>query len=251
MTRWTIITGTSTGLGEAMAELLLRGGVHVLGVARRTSDRLTQVASEPGSGHLEQWTVDLVEAQAVAMRVSHWLEHLPVTGLQRIDLINNAASIPTVAPLSDVPAAELARTLRVGLEAPLMLTAAFIKATETWSIPKRVLNISSGLGRRPMASQAAYCAIKAGLDHATRCIALDEGAKTYGVRISSMAPGVIETGMQSWLRAADPALFPDQPNFVTLHTSGSLTAPLEAAQQVLARLDRADFGTDPVSDVRR
>ena len=48
--------------------------------------------------------------------------------------------------------------LRVGLEAPMLLTAAFLKATLSLNIPRKVLNISSGLGRRPMASQAVYCA---------------------------------------------------------------------------------------------
>ena len=57
----------------------------------------------------------------------------------------------------------------------MLLTAAFLRATRNWAIDKRVLNISSGAGKRPVAGWAAYCAAKAGLDHFSRVVALDEG----------------------------------------------------------------------------
>ena len=59
-----------------------------------------------------------------------------------------------------------------------------------------------------MASQAAYCAAKAGMDHFTRCVALDEAIKPHGAKVCSLAPGVIDTDMQVQLRGADPAAFP-------------------------------------------
>jgi NAD(P)-dependent dehydrogenase (short-subunit alcohol dehydrogenase family) len=132
----------------------------------------------------------------------------------------------------------------------MQLTSAFLRATQGWSGVRKVLNISSGLGRRAMASQAAYCAAKAGMDHFTRCVALEEALQTNGAKVCSLAPGVIDTGMQEQLRAADSGVFPDQAGFMNLKTSGSLTSPEEAAKRVLAVLMRADFGTHPVADVR-
>jgi benzil reductase ((S)-benzoin forming) len=111
-------------------------------------------------------------------------------------LINNAGVIPRIGPLQDADAADLAHALRVGLEAPMQLTAAFLHATQSWPGARKVLNISSGLGRRPMASQSAYCAAKAGMDHFTRCLALEEAAKPHGAKVCSLAPGVIDTDMQ-------------------------------------------------------
>jgi NAD(P)-dependent dehydrogenase (short-subunit alcohol dehydrogenase family) len=132
----------------------------------------------------------------------------------------------------------------------MQLTSAFLRATQGWSGVRKVLNISSGLGRRAMASQAAYCAAKAGMDHFTSCVALEEALQTNGAKVCSLAPGVIDTGMQEQLRAADSGVFPDQAGFMNLKTSGSLTSPEEAAKSVLAVLMRADFGTHPVADVR-
>jgi NAD(P)-dependent dehydrogenase (short-subunit alcohol dehydrogenase family) len=140
--------------------------------------------------------------------------------------------------------------LRVGLEAPMQLCAAFLGATENWHMPRKVVNISSGLGRRAMASQAGYCAAKAGMDHFTRCLALDEALKPNGAKVTSLAPGVIDTDMQIQLRGAAPENFPDQNGFQQLKTTGMLTSPADAAKRILDYLNRPDFGSNPVSDVR-
>ena len=115
---------------------------------------------------------------------------------------------------------------------------------------RQVLLISSGLGRRAMAGSASYCAAKAGLDHLARVVALEESGLPHGARIVSLAPGVIDTDMQVQLRSADPALFPERERFVGLQTAGQLDSPAQAAAKVLRYLDRADFGANPVADVR-
>src|SRR6185369_4887665 len=149
-----------------------------------------------------------------------------------------------------IAAQELEDAIRVDLEAPLLLTAAFLRATQAWPAQRKVLNISSGLGRRAMASQALYCAAKAGLDHFTRCVALEEAQRPNGAKVCSLAPGVIDTDMQVQLRSSDPAQFPDMGYFTGLKDQGTLTSPEEAARRVIAYLARADFGSHSVGDVR-
>lgn len=61
---------------------------------------------------------------------------------------------------------------------------------------------------------------------------------------------MIDTDMQVQLRSTDDALFPDRSGFAGLHQGGQLTSPDEAARRVLAYLARADFGQNPVADVR-
>ena len=165
-------------------------------------------------------------------------------------LINNAGVLPPLAPLSELSAADIMQTLRVGLEAPMLLSAAFLRATASWLMMKRILNISSGNGRKPMASQASYSAAKAGMDHYTRCLALEETAKPRGARVCSLAPGVVDTDMQAHLREADEAAFSSKAVFLNYHAQGLLTSPHDAAQRVLAYMNRSDFGSNPVADVR-
>lgn len=245
----TILTGASRGMGLAMAQQLLAAGHDLLTLSRKTNDALAAQAASAGR-QLEQWPQDLARADVAAARLETWLQGQDTKGLASVTLINNAGLIPRIAPLADIPAAQLADALRVDLEAPMLLTAAFLRGTASWQLPRKVLNISSGLGRRAMAAQAAYCAAKAGMDHFTRCVALEEQALPNGARACSLAPGVIDTDMQVQLRSAEPERFPDMGNFVGLKEKGLLTSPEEAARRVLAYLARPDFGSNPVADVR-
>lgn len=236
-------------MGLGIAEQLLAPDHQLLCISRRDSPALAKLAAAQ-SCTLTQWDMDLSDAQAVAARLSVWLAGLNLNTLKSATLINNAGVIPAVVPLSASDPGELTQALRVGLEAPMLLTAAFLKATGHLGMPRKVLNISSGLGRRPMASQAAYCAAKAGLDHFTRCLALDEAHKPNGAKVCALAPGVIDTDMQTQLRRARPENFPDQAGFAQLKESGQLTSASDAARRVLAWLARPDFGQQPVADVR-
>lgn len=245
----TLLTGASRGMGLAMAQQLVAAGHELITLSRQTAPSLTAAAEAAGTP-CAQWAVDLADPAAAASRLQAWLTQRGPAGLASVTLINNAGVLPHIAPLGEISADDLARALRVDLEAPMVLTAAFLSATATWDIPRRVLNISSGLGRRAMASQAAYCAAKAGMDHFTRCVALEEAGRPNGARVCSLAPGVIDTDMQVQLRGADPALFPDIGNFQGMKDKGQLTTPEAAAARVLAWLARPDFGANPVADVR-
>ena len=245
----TILTGGSRGMGLAMGQQLLQNGHHLLSIARKTSNELTPFASKPEQ--LLQWEQDLAQSATAAQRLATWLGGLKSADWASITLINNAGVIPKIAPLSQLPAADMINALRVGLEAPMALTGAFLAATDSWQIPRKVLNISSGLGRRAMASQASYCTAKAGMDQFSNCVALEEASKPNGAHIVSLAPGVIDTDMQVQLRSASHDDFPDATNFAQLKSDGKLLSPQDAGARVLAWLERPDFGEHVIADVRR
>lgn len=248
----TILTGASRGMGLAMAEQLLQPNHTLLCISRHANPDLAALAHAKGAT-LIQWTEDLAQGASVSRKLEAWLlaqVSASSNGFASATLINNAGVIPRITPLSQSDADDLAQALRVGLEAPMQLSAAFLRATDSWPSLRKVLNISSGLGRRAMASQAAYCAAKAGMDNFTRCLALDEALKPNGAKVCALAPGVIDTDMQVQLRGADDALFPDRQGFAGLHHGGHLSSPAQAAKKVLAVLARADFGQHPVADVR-
>ena len=236
-------------MGLAMARRLLKPDNTLLCISRKTNETLATQAKMAGTA-LQQWTQDLAAGADISARLEQWLREQAGAGFASAVLINNAGMIPRIGPLSEADADNLAQALRVGLEAPMQLTAAFLRATETWPGPRKVLNISSGLGRQAMASQAGYCAAKAGMDHFTRCVALEEALKPNGASVCALAPGVIDTDMQTQLRGADASSFPDQHNFISLKDKGLLTSPDEAAARLLAYLERPDFGSQPVADVR-
>jgi len=249
-----IITGASRGLGLALARALLARGHRVLAISRQPV-----AADVPADAGLQHWPMDLADPALAAAALHDWLTSQNVNHPASATLINNAGVISEPAPLSEGKSAELARALRVGLEAPMLLTAAFLKATSGWAGPRKVVLVSSGLGRRAMAGSAAYCAAKAGLDHLARALALEEAVKANGARVVSLAPGVIDTAMQLQLRSADPSRLP-QP----FRRAGALPGPARpgparhpgpgrgqaAGLPGPTRLRQPDFGTNPVADVR-
>jgi len=238
-----ILTGASRGLGLAMARQLHAEGRRLLTLSRQPNPSL----DGPG---VEQWAVDLAQPAEAATRLAAWVAALPRECIASLTLINNAAGLSTPAPLDAGDAADMSAALRVGLEAPMLLSAAFLRASADLAVTRKVLNISSGLGRHAMAGSAVYCATKAGLDHLSSAIALEQALLPNGAKVVSLAPGVIDTDMQLQLRSADPALFAERARFVGLKDSGQLDSAAAAAAKVLAWLDRADFGKDPIGDVR-
>jgi len=243
-----ILTGASRGLGQAMAAHYLGQGAFVLGLSRR------HAADLKPSEHFEQWPVDLSDPLPLAARLGAWLAEFEARAHgalpRRVRLIHNAAMLSDPGNVDGSDPAALAQSLRIGLEAPVALTAAFLRATSHWACDRRVLFVSSGLGRRAMAGSAAYCAQKAGLDHFARALALEEAAHPHGARVASVAPGIIDTDMQKQLRGADAARFAAQATFAGFHANGALDSPASAAAKVIALLERADYGENPVADVR-
>jgi NAD(P)-dependent dehydrogenase (short-subunit alcohol dehydrogenase family) len=244
----TVLTGASRGLGRAMGEQLLQPGAMLLAMARRPSTELTTRARSNGAA-LEQWAIDLADGIAAATKLEQWLRDRDEE-FASATLINNAALAGKPRLLADSEAGSLTAVLRVGLEAPVLLSGAFLRATRDWTIPRKILNISSGAGKKPLPGVTTYCAVKAGLDHLSRSLALEEAQISGGAKVVSLAPGVIDTDMQTELRKADPRDFPPQPHFAEMKSSGQLATPDAAAARVLAYLARADFGSNPVADVR-
>lgn len=243
-----IVTGASRGLGAALAEQLMTPASMVLTMARRPAHAL-EVKAQLANSSIEQWSIDLVDAPAAAARLERWLGERSES-FSSATLINNAALAGKAGPIGESDAAALAAVLRVGLEAPVLLTRAFLRATRNWSVPRKILNISSGAGTKPLAGTAGYCAVKAGLDHFSRVVALDEARERNPAMIVSLAPGVIDTDMQTELRESDPRAFPAHAMFAAMKADGQLASAADAAAKVLAFLGRPDFGAHPVADVR-
>lgn len=244
-----ILTGASRGLGKAMAAQLLGAHRMLLTISRQPDAELDALAKTQGTP-LEQWALDVAHDANAAARLETWLRRQPAAAYARAVLINNAGLLGPVGPIDLANAETLAAVMRVDLEAPLLLMSAFLRATRDWPTHRQVLNVSSGAGRRAIAGWAPYCAAKAGLDHLSRAVALDEERRSNPARIASVAPGVIDTEMQAQIRAAGTDAFPDLERFKELKASGQLASPSDAAARMLAYLERPDFGAHPVADVR-
>jgi NADP-dependent 3-hydroxy acid dehydrogenase YdfG len=238
-----IVTGHSRGFGAGIAAALLERGIPVLGVSRRGSREL---AARHGA-RLREEAVDLSDAEAT----TRWLQGGAlgpfVEDAGTALLVNNAGLLQPIGPLQQQDAADVWRAVSLNVGAALALSAAFVHATERCD-ERRILHISSGAGRKAYAGWSVYCATKAALDHHARAVELD---RTPRLRICSLAPGVIDTGMQAEIRATTTDRFPERDRFVALKREGSLRDPRRVGGMTVDLLLSDSFGRDVISELPR
>lgn len=237
-----VVTGHTKGLGQALAERL--GG-------RQDTElvALGRAADGPIAGGA-QLNVDLADAAAIEAVFDRVEDRLRGRRFAKAVLLNNAGVISPVGMIDRVDADELARNLAVNLVAPLLVMRRFLRATEGLAKLRRVINISSGAGRRPIFGWGAYCAAKAGIDMASRVAALEAQTARTGVEAVSLAPGVIDTPMQGVVRSASPEDFVDVERFRKMKEAGELRSPAEVAADILRLEESGKLFAEPVADLR-
>ena len=180
-----MVTGASRGIGASTARALNRAGATVVLVARSGTD-LADVAQGLDRDPVVV-TADLGERDAppdVARRVLDAVGHVDV-------LVNNAAAAARL-PTAETDADVIDHLLAVNVRAPLLLIACLVP-----SMIERgsgcIINLSSVSGLTGTPRRAAYAASKGALDAATRSLAIELGPS--GIRVNSVAPGVVDTDM--------------------------------------------------------
>ena len=237
-----IITGTTRGLGRALTEEVAQDTANELIALARAAD-----APVPGGARLE---CDLADAAAVERAFDRIEQRIRGKHYERAVLINNAGVVQPVGALETLDAGALERHIAVNVTAPLLLMRRFLRALDGAAMVLRIVNISSGAGRRPIFGWAAYCGAKAALDMATRVVALEAQARRKPVEAVSLAPGVIDTGMQGEIREMDAERFADVERFRAMKAQGVLRSAEDVARDIL-RLEAAGRLTgDAVLDLR-
>lgn len=240
-----IVTGASRGLGQALAQQLLAKGIPLITVARNSDPALTAKAQEQGVA-LTQLQADLSDPQ-IAQDISEKVVSLIPDGVSRCLLVNNAGVVQPISNTAELSDAKtITETLTLNVTSVMLMCSAVLRAIQGTAIDCRILNISSGAGRGPVSGWGVYCATKAALDLYTRVLAQEHN----NVRAVSLAPGVIDTSMQDSIRRSDARDFPDIERFHALHAQGQLSSPADTARHILHYLDRDDFGTTVLDDIR-
>lgn len=239
-----IVTGHSSGLGAALAELLLERQIDVLGVGRSAHPTLAARTA----ARLAEAAVDLADPASV----ERWLAGGALSAFAQsadcVLLFNNAGTVDPIAPLGVQDAGAIARAITLNVAAPLMLANALASDDSSGNAAsRRILHVSSGAARNAYAGWSVYCATKAALDHHARAVALDA---PRGVRICSVAPGVVDTGMQATIRSTSTDNFPQRERFEQLKENGQLATPEHAARLLIDYALSDAFGSTPIADVR-
>jgi benzil reductase ((S)-benzoin forming) len=230
--RVALVTGTSSGIGEALALELLGRAWHVVGVSRRP-------AAIHGAAYAHL-SVDLADLPAVAARIEAGAGAL-ASGASRLALVNNAADVGLLGRLEQMNPAELLRVYAVNVAAPVWLMGWVVRRSGP-ATALRIVNVSSGAAVRALPGLGAYGSSKAALRMAGMVLAseLDAGGPE-GLRpdagILSYEPGVVDTGMQRAARESPVERLPIVDAFVRFAAEGRLAPPSAPAREIADYLD--------------
>lgn len=196
--RHVLVTGASSGLGAHFATVAARCGAAVTIGARR-KDRLLALADELRSTGAEAVTavdLDVTDERSVSEAMAEATRERP------LDVVVNNAGISEGRPALDLDLATFDAVIATNLRGVFLVAT---EAARAWRDTKRggaIVNIASILGFRVAGAVPAYAASKAAVVQLTAALAF-EWAR-YGVRVNALAPGYIETELNSDFFASEP-----------------------------------------------
>ena len=223
--RVAVVTGASRGLGAGLAVHFAGSGMH-LGLCARHRPRLVaRTRPTAQGGHIVSSEAPLLSAVDVTDRAAlARFADAVVERFGRIDLwVNNAGLLGPIAPLALADGAEVAQAIEVNVVGVANGSSVF--AAHVRSRPGRgvLVNMSSGAATKAYEGWAAYCASKAAVDQLTRVVALEEAR--HDLSAYAVSPGLVDTDMQTAIREADPASFPERERFRQMAEFGRFNSP--------------------------
>lgn len=220
-----LITGTSKGIGEAVAKVLLDRGNIVLGIARGHSDRLK-------SGNYYHLSYDLADTVHLNQIMEKVDEIVSAHSFDFICLLNNASASEPLGAIEKCPASEIESHIRIGLIVSMILTSMFIRRFINEKIRKKVVFISSGAAFQALPEDSVYNTTKAGLYMFSQCVALEQKDRVDGFEVISIRPGMVDTSMQLIARSKTSNEYAMADYCKQAYEKGELEDPNIVAQRI-------------------
>lgn len=219
-----VVTGASSGIGQATAKHLDSLGFTVLAGVRKSAD--AERIQAVGSKRLRALEIDVTNADSVATAAARVREHTGPGGLSA--LVNNAG-IAVTAPLEFVPIAAFREQLEVNVIGQVAVTQALLGPLR--AARGRIVNVSSIGGRVALPLAGPYAASKFALEAISD--SLRRELRHLGVKVIVVEPGGVKTPIWEKGTAAAEAMLADAPSEVE-ELYGGLTRTLRAESQKIA-----------------
>ena len=238
MTMVVLITGASSGIGEATAKALAAAGMTVVLGARRV-DRLRQVAREieAEGGEVRIRSLDVTDREAVLRFAQTALDEFG-----RIDVIINNAGVMPLSPMASLKTDEWERMVDVNIKGVLWGIAAVLPAMNRQGFG-HVVNIASIGGLQVSPTAAVYCATK----FAVRAISDGLRQENDRIRVTSVCPGVVKSELADSISDADAREAMRTYRAVALEPDAIARAILHAVSQP-ADVDTTEIVVRPVGN---
>ena len=218
--RTVFITGSSSGIGLGIAHAAVSDPeFRVHGFSR---------SAGPQHPAYQHHNIDLAKTENLID-----FNFPQVGNSAQLVLINNAGTLGEMDYMGSLDPKKIISGITLNLTAPLILMNQFINQFKNLNAEKVIINIGTGAAQNPYDGWGLYCSAKAGLEMASRVTALEQDISKNGFMVFSIAPGVVETGMQKKIRSTNPIQFSRKEKFQKLFDDKQLTDPDSVGQKFI------------------
>lgn len=215
-----ILTGGSRGLGLALCDRLQAEGRMVIEFSRSAPHSFSVAA-------------DLADPAGFSFAVRERLDRIDDSTVESLLVIANAGTLDATGLAGSQDWAMVDHSLAINLLSPVAFFNEVIRRFGELACPKQLISISSGAALRGIAGWSLYCTAKAGMDGFIRAVGVEQVGSATPFMAISVDPGVMDTGMQTFIRSRASSEFPEVERFRARQRAGELAAPQSIAGAVL------------------
>ncbi|MGM0902684.1 MAG: (S)-benzoin forming benzil reductase [Bacillota bacterium] len=230
--KYAIITGSSRGLGAAIAKRMLEENVSVIGVSRSQNEELKDLSSKNGVDY-HFYTCNLASSTEISSVFQEISELVFNKQTDQVYLINNAGIIEPIETAGLFDDQAMITNIQVNLTAPIQICNLFLKRAKESNIPLSIANVTSGAAERPVHGWSLYCSTKAGLNMFTQTTGLELDNQQSPFKVIGYSPGIMDTEMQSTIRSSSEEAFAELDKFKDFKEKGMLRSTTVVANALV------------------
>lgn len=224
---FTIITGTSRGLGESFFKILSSKSGYLISISRRFSEE--QYIIQKSNKKVYFIHKDLSEINMPVDELQKILDKVSLKMVSEVVFINNAAVIDPIGKVGSFTENQIYNSLMVNMYASFSISNFLVKLQKINNFNLKILNISSGAAKRSLNGWAMYCSCKSGTNMFFNVLKQENN----NTLVYNIDPGVIDTDMQKKIRETDETNFPDVTKFKKLKENNKLQHPDNVAIKII------------------
>jgi NAD(P)-dependent dehydrogenase (short-subunit alcohol dehydrogenase family) len=242
--RVALVTGASSGIGNAIAAALGREGAAVVVADIRREPKLEGTKSVFEKLDQVEASNQFVETNITDQAAIETAVDTTIEEFGGLDILVNNAGIYYQYETHETPVEDWDETIGVNLRGSFLMSKAAMPALQE-SDHAKIINLSSILGLVGAENSTAYCASKGGVSNLTRSMALDYAEEE--ININALAPGIISTAQNAEWRENDPDLVQEWNERTPWPRFGTPEDIADAA--VFLASDESDFITGHIMSV--
>jgi benzil reductase ((S)-benzoin forming) len=210
------VTGATGGIGGAIIKNAIQLGMEYCAIVR-----------EPKNLYLDN---DMKSTEGLV--IDYNLRYIPKPNSHDANMILVLAAydIVPIKMISELTYVDILNNVEFNVVKQMEVVKKILQFSNSWQIPLRIINLSSGAANNPISGWSLYCSGKAYINMFLRVLSQENS-----IPIVLYDPGIVDTKMQEYIRSIDKRHFPKVHTFQDFYTTNSLNSPVDIAHDIFRR----------------